>query len=120
MKKQIILTFLLLLVSAVLLGQNIENGWYKATVEYSNSNTYTNSTYTLNVKVEYNSVVKVDFGNGGSVHTGYNSSGYIWSGGYLMKDSYYDYASSQTLVSYTTTVTINNGSSTSTYEITIK
>ena len=53
----------------------IENGWYQATVQYNNYKTGTNSTYTLNVKVEYNNVTVIDFGNGGSVHTGYNNEG---------------------------------------------
>lgn len=68
----------------------IKDGWYSATVEYTNYNTGTHATYTLNVKVEYNSVVKIDFGNGGSVHTGYNNEGYVYSGGdlYFKKDYY--------------------------------
>src|SRR4051812_20385552 len=61
----------------------LEDGWYKATVEYFNYRTYTRSTYTLRVAVENDAVTKIDFGNGGSVHTGYNNSGYRFTGGFL-------------------------------------
>ncbi len=85
----------------------IENGWYQATVQYSNSNTGTNSTYTLNVKVEYNRVVKIDFGNGGSVHTGFNNEGYIYSGGYLYFST--DYKGNISSANATVTVSDSNG-----------
>ena len=67
----------------------IKDGWYEAIVGYSNYNTGTNSNYKLNVKVEYNSVTIIDFGNGGSVHSGINNEGYLYTGGYLSfeKDS---------------------------------
>lgn len=84
----------------------ISDGWYEATVKYSNSNTYTRSTYTLNVQVEADRVVKIDFGNGGSVHSGYNNSGYYYSGGYL--DFQYDY--NRNIVGATTRVTVQKGS----------
>ena len=61
----------------------IKDGWYTATVKYNNMKTYYNATYTLNVQVESNSVTVIDFGNGGSVHSGINNSGYFYSGGYL-------------------------------------
>ncbi len=64
-------------------AQNIEDGWYEAVVSYYNPKTYTRSKYRLNVKVQYNRVVEIDFGNGGSVHAGYNNSGYVYSGGQL-------------------------------------
>lgn len=64
-------------------GYGIKDGWYEAIVKYSNFSTGTNSTYRLNVKVEYNSVVTIDFGNGGSVHNGINHEGYMFTGGYL-------------------------------------
>ncbi len=55
----------------------IDNGWYIATVKYHNMNSGTFSRYRLKVKVEYDRVTAIDFGNGGSVHSGYNSSGYF-------------------------------------------
>lgn len=64
-------------------AQNIKDGWYEAIVSYYNPKTYTRSKYRLNVKVQYNRVVEIDFGNGGSVHAGYNNSGYVYSGGQL-------------------------------------
>jgi hypothetical protein len=59
------------------LNSGIEDGWYQATVGYSNY------SYTLNVKVEDNTVTEIDFGNGGSIHSGQNSSEYTYSGGSL-------------------------------------
>jgi len=64
-------------------GARIEDGWYKATVEYHNLNTLTKSTYTLDVEVNHVKVSRIDFGNGGSVHDGVNNSGYFYSGGLL-------------------------------------
>ena len=67
----------------------IEAGWYKALVKYNNTRTFTKSNYTLKVKVEYGKVTAIDFGNGGSVHTGYNNEGYIYSGGTLSYEKNY-------------------------------
>ena len=85
----------------------IEDGWYKATVQYTNYSTGTNSNYTLKVYVQYDTVIKIDFGNGGSVHTGYNNEGYIYGGGTLSFETGYD----GNITAATTTVTIsdNNG-----------
>lgn len=90
---------------SVLVDSKIDDGWYEATVNYSNYKTETNATYTLNVKVEYGVVAKIDFGNGGSVHSGYNNEGYIYSGGYLSFEKNYN----GDIVAATTTVTISDG-----------
>jgi hypothetical protein len=95
---------------------NIENGWYEATVKYFNPKTYTKSTYTLNVKVEYNRVIVIDFGNGGSVHSGYNNSGYFYNGGNLMFQKDFN----GNVTSATTTVSVSEGSSSVNYEISIQ
>ena len=87
--------------------RGIENGWYQATVKCVNYSTYNRSTYTLNVKVEYDRVTEIDFGNGGSVHSGYNNSGYFYSGGYLNMERDYDY----NIVAATTKVTITEENS---------
>ena len=63
--------------------QSIEDGWYEAVVSYNNPKTYQRSNYSLSVKVQYNRVTVIDFGNGGSVHSGYNNSGYTYYGGNL-------------------------------------
>jgi hypothetical protein len=103
--------------TSVLYG-GIDNGWYTATVKYMNYKTYTNSTYTLNVKVEYNSVVTIDFGNGGSIHTGYNNEGYIYSGGTLSFNRDY---SSNTITSASTRVTMyEEGGNIRTFDIKIE
>ncbi len=85
----------------------ISNGWYNATVEYSNYSTGTNATYSLKVKVESNNVVAIDFGNGGSIHNGFNSEGYIWSGGYLTFDK--DYNGAITAAKASVSTSDNNG-----------
>lgn len=81
----------------------ISDGWYSATVKYSNYSTGTYATYTLDVKVEYNSITAIDFGKGGSVHSGYNNEGYQYSGGSLSFEYDYGYTS---IVAATATVTI--------------
>jgi len=85
----------------------LENGWYNATVQYSNYSTGTNAKYTLSVKVEYDNVTMIDFGNGGSVHTGFNNEGYIYSGGYLTFEK--DFNGNITAANTTVTVSDNNG-----------
>jgi len=45
--------------------EGFEDGTYCAEVEYYNSNTGTNSTYTLEVEVENNEVIQIYWGNGG-------------------------------------------------------
>lgn len=82
----------------------IEDGWYNATVKYTNYSTGTNSTYSLKVKVKFGKVSTIDFGNGGSVHNGYNNEGYIYSGGYLSFETDYN----GNTVAATTTVTISD------------
>lgn len=83
---------------------DIEDGWYNATVKYSNYSTGTNATYSLKVKVNYGKVSIIDFGNGGSVHNGYNNEGYFYSGGYLSFETDYD----GNTVAATTTVNISD------------
>ncbi|WP_143069897.1 hypothetical protein [Hymenobacter actinosclerus] len=87
----------------------IDDGWYEATVKYRNPSTWTMSTYRLNVKVRYGRVVAIDFGNGGSIHTGMNNEGYIFGGGDIYTDSYGNTTSS---------VRLTQGSRMVIYEIT--
>ena len=63
-------------------ANTIENGNYKANVNYSSS-TGQRSTYQLIVTVKNDAVMAINFGNGGYVHTGYNNEGYTYSGGTL-------------------------------------
>ena len=93
----------------------IDNGWYDAAVSYYNASTYQRSNYTLSVKVEYDSVTAIDFGNGGSVHSGYNNSGSTYSGGSLtMKRDYQG-----NILAATTRVSISDSDGTRTFDITI-
>ena len=86
---------------------DIPDGWYKAKVRYTNYSTGTNSIYALNVGIEYGRISKIDFGNGGSVHSGYNNEGYIYSGGNLSYDT--DYNGNIVAASATVTISDNNG-----------
>jgi hypothetical protein len=94
----------------------IDDGWYRATVSYYNSATYRKSTYTLKVKVEYGSVTAIDFGNGGSIHSGYNNEGYTYSGGTLTQIT--DYQGNVTAVTARVMTSDRNGSRS--YDITIQ
>jgi len=129
MKKVLILIALIISTNFVLAGAiypkqsfcdqktlGIPNGWYKATVEYYNYNTGTRSTYTLKVKVMYDRVVAIDFGNGGTVHDGYNNENYVYGGGYL--DYVTDY-NTQEITSATATVTITDTSGVRSFKILI-
>ena len=117
MKKIIlILGFLLIGINQISFAENdiythvenslngIKDGWYEATVQYSNYSTGHNATYTLNVQVKYNSVVAISFPKGGSVHSGYNDSGYFYSGGNLYFETDYNGYT----VAATTTVTVSD------------
>jgi len=94
----------------------IPDGWYKANVVYYNYNTGTQATYTLKVLVSYGSVTTIDFGNGGSVHSGYNNEGYVYSGGYLSYQT--DYSTGQ-ITSASASVSISDNNGTRTFNITI-
>lgn len=84
----------------------IENGKYEATVYYS-SNTGHRTTYQLVVTVSNDTVVAINFGNNGSVHSGYNNEGYSYSGGVLNFSR--DYSGKITGASTTVKVTYPNG-----------
>jgi hypothetical protein len=94
----------------------IDNGWYDAAVSYYNASTYQRSNYTLSVKVEYDRVTAIDFGNGGSVHSGFNNSGYFYNGGILSmkKDN------QGNIVAGTTRVSVVDSNGTRTFDITIE
>ena len=82
----------------------IDDGWYSAIVKTGYSK------YRLNVKVQYDRVIAIDFGNGGSVHTGVNNEDYIYGGGYL--STYGDEA--------TAVITISEGYSVKQFNITLE
>jgi hypothetical protein len=94
----------------------IKDGWYQATVKYTNYSTYTNSTYTLDVKVEYGNITVIDFGNAGSVHTGYNNEGYIYTGGSLNYEKDYE----GNIIAATARVTISQDNSMKYFDIRIE
>ena len=96
--------------------KSLKEGWYEATVKYSNSNTYTTSTYTLDVKVENNKVVEISFGDGKSVHSGYNTHNYTYSGGLLN----YRYYNGQISLAETTVTIYTQSGAYLTYKISIE
>lgn len=97
-------------------AQNIENGWYEAVVSYYNPKTYQRSNYTLSVKVEYNRVTVIDFGNGGSIHSGYNNSGYTYYGGSLSFQKDFN----GQITSATTQVSVSDTNGTRYYDVKIQ
>ena len=70
---------------------------------------------TRSRKVESDRVVAIDFGNGGSVHSGYNNSGYYYTGGDLTFQYDYD----RNIVGATTRVTVQRSSTYLTYDVEI-
>ncbi len=84
----------------------ISDGWYEATILYT-SHTGHKATYVLDVKVEHLCVVAISFGNGGSVHKGYNNSGYYYRGGGLSFER--DRNGNIVAASTTVTVSYDNG-----------
>ena len=128
MKRKFALTCLLIFSATCILfaqfveyvpyqSNRIDNGWYESTAKYSNLKTGTSATYTLNVKVESNHIVRIQFEDGGSLHSGYNNEGYSYYGGSLS----FEMDSNNIIKAATSTVTITerNGS-TQTFKIRIE
>jgi hypothetical protein len=79
-----------------IIGQSengFEDGTYCAEVDYYNPNTTTRSTYTLEVEVENNEVVKIYFGNGGWLDSDHMSPEELDSDGHctIISDRNYEY-----------------------------
>ena len=58
----------------------LDDGIYELTVECKSS-TNSSSRYLLDVAIKNDTVTHIYFDDGGYIHSGYNSSGYSWSGG---------------------------------------
>lgn len=84
----------------------LENGWYDAEVTYYNPRTETKSTYALNVKIHNDRAIAISFGEGESVHTGSNNSGYSYSGGDL---TFYKNKNGKIVAADTTVKIYSNG-----------
>lgn len=82
----------------------IDDGWYAANIKYTNYATSSNANYRLKVKVDYDRVTLISFGNGGSVHTGLNNEGYLYTGGNLSEERDYN----GNIIALTTTVNISD------------
>lgn len=85
----ILITSILSTFNAFSQENEIQDGWYKATVKCSNFMTSTFETHILNVKVKSEKVIEIKFGEGGSIHDGYNNTGYTYSGGTLYPEKDY-------------------------------
>lgn len=129
--RKVVLLFLLLFINVTsqslsvkssnvydsfLFESGIEDGWYEVTVDYTNFKTGTIATYTLTVGVVNESVEIIEFGKGGSVYSGYNHEGYVYSGGELE----YETDSNGNIVAATTTVTVSDHNGIRTFEISIE
>lgn len=98
----------------------IKDGNYNAIVKYNNHSTNTISTYKLVVTVKAERVIALHFPNEGSVHSGQNNSGYLYSGGNLIKNIAYDENYAPYIKSATATVQVRDRSGTTTsFSITI-
>ena len=98
-------------------NQKLPNGSYNALVSYSNTSTKHSANYSLKVDVQYGRVTAIHFGNEGSVHNGYNNSGYFYNGG----DLRFQYDSDGDITSATTRVTIiDKSGNTLIYNISLK
>lgn len=58
----------------------LDDGFYDLTVECE-SNSSNTRRYILEVLIENDNIVRINFDNGGSLHKGLNNSGYTWRGG---------------------------------------
>lgn len=58
----------------------LDNGVYDVLVKYR-SNTGREATYKLKVYIKNDTVERIYFDNGGSLHSGYNNSSYTYRGG---------------------------------------
>ena len=58
----------------------LDDGIYELVVDYE-SHTSHRTRYVLEVRIQNDNVTAIYFDNGGSVHSGWNNSGYSWSGG---------------------------------------
>jgi len=101
--------------SKIVENGDLPDGRYYAIVEYYNYATYTRATYKLILEVRFASVVSIDFGNGGSVHSGYNSEGYYYTGGMLYPQTDYN----GNIISFNGTVTVKDNNSIRTFQIVI-
>lgn len=58
----------------------LDDGIYELVVDCE-SHTSHRARYILEVRIQNDNVTAIYFDNGGSVHSGWNNSGYSWSGG---------------------------------------
>ena len=80
----------------------LDDGVYELVVEYQ-SHTSHSAQYVLDVRIQNDTVTAIYFDNGGSVHSGYNNSGYTWRGGGIRwrTDYYGDITSGHAIIQVT-------------------
>jgi hypothetical protein len=96
-------------------GKKVNDGNYKATVRYTNYATNYKATYSLKVQVRYGRVTAIYFEDGGSIHSGFNNSGYLYQGGTIQ----YSYDSDGDITSAVAKVTITEGSDTRVFVVSL-
>ena len=99
-------------------GKVIKDGSYQANVEIRNRATRKTSLHKLNVMVESDRVVMIDFGDGNAVHAGYNNIGYVYSGGRL--DFERDWSTQIITLASTTVKVVTKDKNTLTFDIRIE
>ena len=95
--------------------KTLPDGWYYARVAYYNYATYISADYNLKIKVKDGMVTLMHLNNGGVVHNGINNEGYQYTGGKIEANQ--DKKTGK--IEYTTQISISNGRSISSYNISI-
>ena len=84
----------------------LDDDIYELIVECQSSSG-SNAEYILDVRIQNDNITCIYFNNGGSLHSGWNDSGYTWSGGGIRwnMDYYGDITSGRAIIQ----VSYNNG-----------
>ena len=126
MRKCLIVIVILLAASAKIQAKAINDitqdtvkilpdGQYYADVSYFNYPSNNSADYNLKVRVRSGQVIIIHLDNGGVLHYGINNEGYLYTGGILKMHK--DKKSNK--LEYAAQVSISNGNTISTYNITI-
>ena len=118
MKTFVILLFLvapMVRSNAVPVQKTLSDGWYYAQVAYYNYATYVSADYNLKVKVKDGMITVIHLNDGGLVHNGINNEGYQYTGGKVEVVK----GKKTEQVEYTAQISISNGRSIVSYNISI-
>ena len=126
MKKLLIIIVILLVACTKIQAKTIHksapdtvrilpDGQYYADISYFNYPTNNSAEYNLKVRVRSGQVIIIHLDNGGILHYGINNEGYLYTGGMLK--AHKDKKTNK--LEYNAQVSISNGNTISTYNITI-